>query len=220
MDNTDRATCQDVLGKTITTCCAVEIVMALRVQSAEEERLKALCPVCQNLVLMCSSRPRVGRQGIILPVENNRFQVVLWGPKGDHPPLDDAGYLAYAESLGMPEFMQVLQSATPLSNVNKFTRTENVRRHYDEVCCTPRKISRWLYCYGGNRSGMQDSTAPACNAVQWLWHGNYGWCWIQEPIAINNLGKGHLQGPALYSTIKTGNAWDLSTSMRLHSLDS
>ncbi|OEV11059.1 hypothetical protein AN218_14775 [Streptomyces nanshensis] len=56
--------------------------------------------------------------------------VTLFGAAGDHPPTDDAGWEAYARELGNTDLTALLDQATPVSGVKRFTRTENRRRHY------------------------------------------------------------------------------------------
>ena len=82
---------------------------------------------------MCSPRPASGRQGMLLPVEDNKWQLILTGLKDDHPPTDEEGYLEFARSLPSPEIYDALKQAEPLGPIHVFNRTENVKRLYGQV---------------------------------------------------------------------------------------
>ena len=82
---------------------------------------------------MCSPRPASGRQGMLLPVEDNKWQLILTGLQGDHPPTDEEGYLEFARSLPSPEIYHALTQAEPLGPIHVFNRTENVKRFYGQV---------------------------------------------------------------------------------------
>ena len=82
---------------------------------------------------MCSPRPASGRQGMLLPVENDKWQLILTGLQGDHPPTDEEGYLEFARSLPSPEIYDALTQAEPLGPIHVFNRTENVKRFYGQV---------------------------------------------------------------------------------------
>lgn len=82
---------------------------------------------------MCSPRPASGRQGMLLPVEDDKWQLILTGLQGDHPPTDEEGYLEFARSLPSPEIYDALTQAEPLGPIHVFNRTENVKRFYGQV---------------------------------------------------------------------------------------
>ncbi|CAL5219219.1 g1011 [Coccomyxa viridis] len=78
-------------------------------------------------------RPASERQGMLLPVEGERWQLILTGLAGDHPPTDEEGYLEFARSLPSPEIYDALTQAEALGPVHVFNRTENVKRSYGQV---------------------------------------------------------------------------------------
>ena len=82
---------------------------------------------------MCSPRPASGRQGMLLPVEDEKWQLILTGLQGDHPPTDEEGYLEFARSLPSPEIHDAITQAEPLGPIHVFSRTENVKRLYGQV---------------------------------------------------------------------------------------
>lgn len=131
-------------------------------------------PACQQgwNAFVISPRPGTGRQGLLLPVEHDRWQVILTGlagmtrliftliihicwhlhmlrvacllrvvhsiscfalHAGDHPPTDEEGYLEFAKSLPQKDIYEAIKQAEPIGPVYTYSRTENVRRHYEKV---------------------------------------------------------------------------------------
>jgi 2-polyprenyl-6-methoxyphenol hydroxylase-like FAD-dependent oxidoreductase len=85
--------------------------------------------------------PDSTRGAIILPEENGRWIVTLFGIAGDYPPTDEAGFLAFARSLPTPQLFQAIKDARPLSAPFGFRRTENRMRRYDKL---PRYLEGFL----------------------------------------------------------------------------
>ena len=81
------------------------------------------------------------RGGVLLPLEGNRWHVTLFGMAGDHPPTDEAGYMAFAQSLASPRLYEVLQQARPQSSVAGYRKAENRLYHYDQL---PRYLERLI----------------------------------------------------------------------------
>lgn len=77
--------------------------------------------------------PLQSRGGIILPMEGDCWQVTLTGLNGDHPPTDEAGFLAFARSLPAPEFYAAIQAAEPLTAPYGYRRAENRLYHYNKL---------------------------------------------------------------------------------------
>src|SRR5579883_954151 len=75
--------------------------------------------------------PSIPRGGALFPVEGERWLVTLAGIGGDAPPLDEAGYLAFARRLRSPIMYEVIRRARPLSPIVGYRRTENQLRHYE-----------------------------------------------------------------------------------------
>ena len=55
---------------------------------------------------------------------------------GDHPPTDEEGYLEFARSLPQKDIYEAIKQAEPIGPVYSYSRTENVRRHYEKVSQT------------------------------------------------------------------------------------
>jgi 2-polyprenyl-6-methoxyphenol hydroxylase-like FAD-dependent oxidoreductase len=77
------------------------------------------------------------RCGAILAQEGERWIVSLGGYLGDHPPADEAGFLAFARSLQKPEIFEVVRDAEPLSPFTPYRFGANLRRHYQELTRFP-----------------------------------------------------------------------------------
>jgi 2-polyprenyl-6-methoxyphenol hydroxylase-like FAD-dependent oxidoreductase len=77
------------------------------------------------------------RGGGIYPIEAGRWIVTLAGPGRDHPPLDDAGFTAFTETLADPPLLaQALRRAVPLGPTVGYQQTDNRWRHYE-------RLARW-----------------------------------------------------------------------------
>lgn len=57
----------------------------------------------------------------------------LTGMLGDHPPREEAGFLAYTRTLAAPEIYPAVRSAQPLGEVASFKVPASVRRRYDRL---------------------------------------------------------------------------------------
>ena len=87
---------------------------------------------------MVSDTPPHGkRSGAFLAVEGQRWMVTLAGFVGDHPPLDEAGFLEFARSLPTPEIYQRLQSAQALTEIVAHKYPSDLRRHYEKMARFP-----------------------------------------------------------------------------------
>lgn len=73
------------------------------------------------------------RLGVILPMEGGRWMATCMGYHGDHPPADEAGYLAFARGMAYPDFHEALMSAEPLSEISTYRIPSSVRRHYERM---------------------------------------------------------------------------------------
>jgi flavin-dependent dehydrogenase len=75
--------------------------------------------------------PAERRAGGIFPIEGDRWLVSLGGAARDHPPTDEAGFLAFARSLHVPHLYEAIREATPLTPVAGYRSMENRRRHFE-----------------------------------------------------------------------------------------
>ncbi|MBD0837479.1 MULTISPECIES: FAD-dependent oxidoreductase [unclassified Streptomyces] len=73
-----------------------------------------------------------GQGGVLLPIENGRWLVTLFGSRDDRPSPDTADFDAYARTrLRHPVLADLIARAEPLTEV-AFTRTTANRRHFYE----------------------------------------------------------------------------------------
>jgi 2-polyprenyl-6-methoxyphenol hydroxylase-like FAD-dependent oxidoreductase len=73
------------------------------------------------------------RGGIILPLEDERWQVTLIGMANDHPPTDEEGFLAFAHTLPTDRLYEAIKDAQPLTSVHGYRLTANRLRGYDRL---------------------------------------------------------------------------------------
>ncbi|MEB3214250.1 MAG: 2-polyprenyl-6-methoxyphenol hydroxylase-like oxidoreductase [Leptolyngbyaceae bacterium] len=92
--------------------------------------------IAQGIII--SAKPgETTRGGVCYPVEGDRWIVTLSGVSGDHPPNDEAGFLAFAQSLRDPSIYDAIRSAEPCSPIQCYRRTENQWRHYEHLTAMP-----------------------------------------------------------------------------------
>lgn len=75
--------------------------------------------------------PELKRGGVMLAQEGDRWIVGMIGFAGDHPPLDEAGFLAFAKSLAAPDIYDVIKDAEPLSQPTSYRFKSSLRRRYE-----------------------------------------------------------------------------------------
>ncbi|TPQ23689.1 FAD-dependent oxidoreductase [Streptomyces sporangiiformans] len=76
---------------------------------------------------------KVSRGGLLLPVEDDRWLVTLFGTRGATPSSGADGYLDFARRLPHPLIAELLALAEPAGPARGFRRTANRRRHYDRM---------------------------------------------------------------------------------------
>lgn len=103
-----------------------------RLYEAPVERV----PDWQALVIY-PTPPHETRAGYVLHIEQNRWMVTLVGFQGEVPPLDDAGFLAFARGMGRPDIYEALADATPLTAPHLHKVPSNQRRHYERLARLP-----------------------------------------------------------------------------------
>ncbi len=77
--------------------------------------------------------PHNARAGLILPVDNGRWQVTLGGIGGHFPPTDEEGFLQWARDLPDPSIYEALRVARPLTPIRGYGTPENHLRHFERV---------------------------------------------------------------------------------------
>ncbi|NUS03363.1 MAG: FAD-dependent oxidoreductase [Nonomuraea sp.] len=83
--------------------------------------------------VMLHPKAAPSRGGTLLPLEGDRWVVTLTGAQGSSPPLDEAGFLAFARSLRDPIVADLLALATPEGPIRPFRDTANRRRLFERA---------------------------------------------------------------------------------------
>lgn len=86
-----------------------------------------------KLIMIAPDMPHGKRSGLIFPIEGDRWICTLGGWAGDHPPLDEAGFLAFARSLPAPDVYELLTKLEPLSDITPYKFPASLRRHYEQL---------------------------------------------------------------------------------------
>jgi 2-polyprenyl-6-methoxyphenol hydroxylase-like FAD-dependent oxidoreductase len=84
--------------------------------------------------------PSSWRGGLLHPVEGGVWQLSQWGLFGDHPPLDDAGFAAYSQTLASPEISSFLRHARRVSEFRRMGVPVNRWQRYDRMRRFPRSF--------------------------------------------------------------------------------
>jgi 2-polyprenyl-6-methoxyphenol hydroxylase-like FAD-dependent oxidoreductase len=90
-----------------------------------------------RLLAVLNAYPLVKRGGVIFPIEGNRWLCTLVGVAHDYPATDQAGFLAFAQSLLVPDVYEAIRQAAPLSAVTGYQRMENRWRRYERLLRWP-----------------------------------------------------------------------------------
>ena len=92
-------------------------------------------PGISGIVLQTTPNCPIG--GLALPVEGGRWLVVAFG-RGDHrPPRDIAGFESFLHQLSEPAVADLIDRATPCSDVKVYRRNGNHRYHYEQMTDWP-----------------------------------------------------------------------------------
>jgi 2-polyprenyl-6-methoxyphenol hydroxylase-like FAD-dependent oxidoreductase len=87
--------------------------------------------------LLCHPRFPDTRCGVLLPIEDGRWMLTLVGWFGDHPPADEAAFLAWTKSLAVPDLWEAVRDAKPVSEIATHRFPSNRRRHYERLARLP-----------------------------------------------------------------------------------
>ncbi|MDQ4020596.1 MAG: FAD-binding monooxygenase, partial [Actinomycetota bacterium] len=86
-----------------------------------------------DAAILTGPTPINPRAGAVSPVEGGQHMVTLAGILGDHPPLDPAGFDAFAASICYPDLAEALVGATPLDDPVSFRFPVSVRHRYERL---------------------------------------------------------------------------------------
>lgn len=90
-------------------------------------------PRGQMWTLITPEAPHERHFGAAFPIEGERWIVSLGGWHGDHPPTDEAGFLAFARALPAPDVYDIISQAEPISEIMSIKFPHSVRRHYEKL---------------------------------------------------------------------------------------
>lgn len=89
----------------------------------------------QNLII--NGHPPNDRGGVMLSVDNGRWHVTLGGMGGKAPPIDEEGFLRWAQELADPSIYEAMRIAQPLTPIRGYGTPENHLRHFELMQCWP-----------------------------------------------------------------------------------
>ena len=95
----------------------------------------------QNLII--NGRPPNDRGGVMLSVDNGRWHVTLGGMGGKAPPIDEEGFLRWAQELADPSIYEAMRIAQPLTPIRGYGTPENHLRHFEMM----RALANWLHSH-------------------------------------------------------------------------
>jgi len=83
----------------------------------------------QNIII--NGRPPNNRGGVMLSVDHGRWHVTLGGMAGKAPPIDEEGFLQWAQKLADPSIYEAIRIAQPLTPIRGYGTLENHFRHFE-----------------------------------------------------------------------------------------
>jgi len=86
-----------------------------------------------ELLMVASDPPHGKRTGLLFPIEGDRWICTLGGWSGDHPPTDEAGFMAFAQSLPAQDLYHILNRLEPISDIITHKFPGSLRRHYEQL---------------------------------------------------------------------------------------
>jgi len=80
-----------------------------------------------------ASTPSIGRGGLMMAVDGDRWLVTLAGYHGAHPPADQAGFEAFARTLPQPAIADLLGRAEPVTAIARIRYLASKRRYFEQL---------------------------------------------------------------------------------------
>lgn len=90
--------------------------------------------------IVTGATPSVPRGGVLAAIEGDRHILTVSGILGDHPPIDPAGFEAFAATLVFPDIAQALEDAEPLDDPVAIRFPAGVRRRYERLGRFPQQL--------------------------------------------------------------------------------
>jgi len=89
-------------------------------------------PDDRRVLFVPPDSPRT-RGGVALPVEDGRWEVIIQGVHGDDAPTDSEEFIAFAESLPVPDLGEIAREQTWVSDVHHYPFPNSLRRRYETL---------------------------------------------------------------------------------------
>jgi 2-polyprenyl-6-methoxyphenol hydroxylase-like FAD-dependent oxidoreductase len=87
--------------------------------------------------VLIAPEPHRPRGAAMLPVEGDRWEVLLQGLHGERAPADRETFLEWAESLPLDEIEQQLREQDWVSDIQRYPFPASIRRHYETLSRFP-----------------------------------------------------------------------------------
>ena len=77
--------------------------------------------------------PDVPRGAILLPIDDERWILTMFGYNGEHPSTEPEAILPFLKNLPVPDLYDTLLNATPLSDPIRFNYPQEIRQRFDHL---------------------------------------------------------------------------------------
>ncbi|GAA4246366.1 FAD-binding monooxygenase [Dactylosporangium darangshiense] len=91
-----------------------------------------------DIAIIIGPSAQAPRGGAVMLQEAGRAVITLFGILGDHAPLEDEGFRAYARRLPLPYAAEIIEASVPLDDAVKFRYPGSTRHRYDRLRRFPR----------------------------------------------------------------------------------
>jgi 2-polyprenyl-6-methoxyphenol hydroxylase-like FAD-dependent oxidoreductase len=81
--------------------------------------------------------PQFPNGAILGEIEHHTWHVTLVGRFGQYPPIDEAGFLAFAKSLHTPRLYNLIKDAERVTDIAQYRFPSSLRRHYEHLTAFP-----------------------------------------------------------------------------------
>jgi 2-polyprenyl-6-methoxyphenol hydroxylase-like FAD-dependent oxidoreductase len=92
----------------------------------------------EPIIFITGPAPRFTRRGYVITIENGTLLVSLIGRFGDFPPIDKAGFLAFAGELHSDLAWRIIKDGEQLCPIAHHRFASSVQRHYERMTAFPR----------------------------------------------------------------------------------
>ncbi|MEV4555562.1 FAD-dependent oxidoreductase [Kitasatospora sp. NPDC049285] len=96
-------------------------------------------PIGDDIALIPVATPAM-RRGAIFARMPDSYAISLTGILGDKPPTDYAGFMAYVESLPVPEIAKAVKDVEPIGEAMTFHFPASIRRRYERQARHPERL--------------------------------------------------------------------------------